>query len=152
MKITPREVLGDIESQKVRIDKNPLGSNFNDILQKTIESTQVSREQPTSPPPVHTVPDVHLDPISSWQKTPVIHKVERLLNVLENYQTKLADPTVSLRDLYPLVARMEDETGNLLPLLDSLPGGDELRNILNKALIRSTVEVTRFKRGDYLTP
>jgi hypothetical protein len=38
----------------------------------------------------------------------------------------------------------------MLPLLDALPEGDGLRDLLNRMLVTATVETIKFNRGDYL--
>jgi len=45
---------------------------------------------------------------------------------------------------------MEKEKDVLAPLMDSLPQGDELKDILNNALVSATVETIKFNRGDYV--
>lgn len=152
MKITSREIVESIVPQKAQKSEKTSGDKFGEVLKKSTESSTISRSGLASPPPAPTVPDIRFDPISSLQKTPVIEKVERFLDVLEDYQTRLGDSTTSLKDLHPLIVRMESETENLLPLLDSLPPEHEVRDILNRATIYSTVEVAKFNRGDYLAP
>jgi len=45
---------------------------------------------------------------------------------------------------------MEKKTAELIPTLESLPDGDKLKDILNQALVTSTVEIIKFNRGDYV--
>jgi len=45
---------------------------------------------------------------------------------------------------------MESEKETLTPVLNSLPPGDGLKDILNDALVNSEVEVIKFNRGDYV--
>jgi hypothetical protein len=46
---------------------------------------------------------------------------------------------------------MEMENQELIPMMESLPDGDGLKDILNRLLVSSTVEVIKFNRGDYIT-
>ncbi|MBW2647151.1 MAG: hypothetical protein JRE23_13445, partial [Deltaproteobacteria bacterium] len=50
----------------------------------------------------------------------------------------------------PLVSGMESEAAKIMPLLDSLPDGDRLKDLLNRAVVTATVEAIKFNRGDYL--
>jgi len=45
---------------------------------------------------------------------------------------------------------METEQEALAPVLNSLPPGDGLKDILNDALVTSSLEVIKFNRGDYV--
>jgi len=45
---------------------------------------------------------------------------------------------------------METEKETLAPVLNSLPPEDGLKDILNQALITSSLEVIKFNRGDYV--
>jgi len=49
--------------------------------------------------------------------------------------SKLMDPQASLRDIHPLVESIQNEKDALTPLMDSLPDGDELKDVLNNALV-----------------
>ena len=45
---------------------------------------------------------------------------------------------------------MEAETDSLLPVYRNLPDGDSLKDVLNDVLLTSSVEILKFRRGDYL--
>jgi hypothetical protein len=45
---------------------------------------------------------------------------------------------------------MEHGRDTLTPLLDTLPEGDRLKDVLNRALVTAEIEIIRFRRGDYL--
>lgn len=77
-------------------------------------------------------------------------RTERFLDLMEEYRSKLADPQVSLKGLDPLVRSLEQGRDALAPLAGSLPEGDGLKEILNRALVTTEVEIMRFRRGDYL--
>jgi len=152
MKIAPPDTLQNIKCQKPKTSERPSENRFEDILHKTLESTSMPKSQPVNIPPVCNLPDIRFDPGFSPERVPIVAKVEGLLDVLEDYQAGLDNPNISLKDLNPLIARIEKETETLLPTLDSLSGDDKVGGILNRALIHSIVEIAKFNRGDYLTP
>ena len=73
-----------------------------------------------------------------------------LSTIMEEYSVKLSRQRVSLKDLSPLISRMEAETEEMMLLSESLPPGDGIKEILDEILIRSSVEAIKFNRGDYL--
>jgi len=79
-----------------------------------------------------------------------IKKVESFLDLLETYTLALSNPEKNLKDIDLLVKSLESEKEKLTALGESLPEGDALKDIVNQAVIHSTVEVLKFNRGDYL--
>ena len=79
-----------------------------------------------------------------------VKQIDEFISLMESYQKKLADPAISLKEIHPLVQQMEKKSAELLPVLESLPDGDKLKDILNRTLIASSVEVIKFNRGDYV--
>jgi hypothetical protein len=78
-------------------------------------------------------------------------RVERYLELLDDYRRQLADPRVSLKGLDAMVREMESGKDALAPALSSLPGGDGIKDILNRTLVTASLEIIKFRRGDYLT-
>ncbi len=101
-------------------------------------------------PPVQNIPSMSLDQIQNGDTTQSIQRIEGFLDLLEAYQNKLGDVDSTLKDFSPLVSSMASETEKIMPLLDSLADGDELKDILNRAVVTATVETIKFNRGDYL--
>jgi hypothetical protein len=150
MKIIPFEILKNTEHQKTGKDKQSTGDIFHDILQETINKPSNSEERIMTSPPVHNISNIQFNSIPTINKAQNVEQVEHFLNVLDNYNNKLGDPTATLNDIYPLVTTMETETDKILPFLDSLSDEDELKDVLNRAVITATVEAIKFNRGDYL--
>jgi len=101
-------------------------------------------------PPVQNIPTVQFDQISDMGTTQGIRRAEQFLDLLEAYQGKLGDTGSTLKEFSPLVASMESEAAKMKPLLDLLPDGDGLKDVLNRAVVTATVEAIKFNRGDYL--
>jgi hypothetical protein len=77
-------------------------------------------------------------------------QVEGFLNTLEDYRSKLADPGFSLRAIDPIVREMENGRDALTQVQGTLPDGDGLKEICNRALVTAAVEIVKFRRGDYI--
>lgn len=74
--------------------------------------------------------------------------LEDLLGVLEKYETALADPSVSLKNLHPLVLDMQQKAQRLqeaLPRIES-----SLTPLANQIISQAQVESIKFQRGDYI--
>ena len=88
-------------------------------------------------PPVQNIPNIVFDQVRGVDTTPSIERVDQFIDLLEAYQDKLGDTGSSLKDFSSLVSTMEAEAERITPLLESLPEGDELKDILNRAVVDS---------------
>jgi len=143
MKINPA-VTPDVAPKKSTV-KNKSG-DFKSILQKEnnrINSTPASESTAAPLQPFLPI----LPCVDTQQK---IHAVDSYVSLLEKYERGLADETVTLKDMAPVVQKLSDETERMKPFLDSLAPDDGLRSILNHALVTATVETIKFNRGDYI--
>jgi hypothetical protein len=80
----------------------------------------------------------------------VAARLEGFLDLMDAYRAQLADPRLSLKRLEPMVRSLEQKRDALAPLTDCLPEGDGLKDILNRTLVTTEIEIMRFRRGDYL--
>ena len=81
---------------------------------------------------------------------PLVDRIDRLVDRLENYRLKLADPQASLKSIQPLLNDIAASSEKLTPKLEHLGEGDPLKDILNRSLVMVKLEMVRFNRGDYL--
>ena len=155
MKIDPnQEILKSAynNDKTIRPDK-PAGNGFGTMLKDAInnEPSKINSEN-MKPQMINSIPNIQLNPLFAVQDNPIVEQTENLLDILEEYRNKLLDPQATLRDIHPLIQRMEREKETLTPVLNSLQPGDGLKDILNDALVNSEVEVIKFNRGDYVDP
>ena len=129
----------------------PKGPTFSDILKETVDAssnenrTRTASVAPTGPvsPPAMTPPAEGID-------SRTIDRIERFIDVIDDYRCKLGDPHCSLKQIQPAVEQMTAEKENLQLLLDKLPDGDPLKDVLNRAVVTASTEVWKFNRGDYI--
>ena len=152
MKIDPsEEILKSAYNDKaIRPDK-PANNEFGTMLKDAIDNEPSNtNSENVKPQMITSIPNIQTNPLFAVQDSQIIEQTENFLDILEEYQNKLLDPQTTLRDIHPLVQRMESEKETLTPVLNSLPPGDGLKDILNDALVNSEVEVIKFNRGDYV--
>ena len=153
MKIDPNpEILRMQHPEKTSGADKPVGKDeFSAMLEEAINNEPSSAVKGSKKPPIiSSVAQFQFNTPFTVQNDPFVERTEKFLDILEEYRNKLLDPRATLRDIHPLIKRMETEKENLTPVLHSLPTGDGLKEILNDALITSSLEVIKFKRGDYL--
>ena len=148
------EILQGVYKETTTKNEKTGGKQFAEILKETLapscESKPVSQNQPI----VRSTPPVKIQPIKALgeDKNTVVERVYKFLNILDDYHHKLGDRQVSLKEVDPLINRLETENENLRPVLESLADGDELKEILNNVLITASLEAIKYRRGDYINP
>jgi hypothetical protein len=129
--------------------QSPVG-RFDAFLEKAM-SPQSGQPSPLGVlPPLQGLSPASVTVPAGIDRGQTVKRIDGFLTVMESYQKKMADPNASLKDAYPFVRQMENTAAELLPAMESLPAGDKLKEILNHLLVTSTVEVTKFNRGDYI--
>lgn len=126
----------------------PGAAAFSDILQQTLgEVLPAMAESAVVAPPsaVHAIRPVETAPSAA-----AAGRVGRFLELLDGYRHELANPRVDLKALDGAVRNVEKGMDALKPELGSLPENDGLREIINRALVTASVEIVKFRRGDYL--
>ena len=127
------------------------GKDFGTVLRETVErpSQPTPETQASSVAPCATLRGCH--PTIRPDNGLLVERVGQLLDTLDVYRQKLADTRYTVRDLDPDIQRFSQQSRDLMPILDSLPENDGLKDVLNQTLMTATLEVIRFYRGDYVT-
>jgi len=136
--------------EKINKNEKTQGIGFSAVLKNEVEKSSNVISGNQKMPSISSISPIQLNMLSPAQNGSIIDRVENLLNVLDEYQEKLNDPHFSLKEIDPLVKQMEKEKENLAPVLDSLVEDDGLKDILNQALVTSSLEAIKFNRGDYI--
>jgi hypothetical protein len=151
MKITKDDGVRNIIPNVAPKNATKDAANFSEILHRTLEkglsSPGAAAARVSSPAGASPIDTATLLGIDSAR---IIDGADRLIGTLEEFQKKLADTSLPVEELSPIVERMSREKDLLIPTFDALPQSDPLRDILNKVLIAVSVEAEKFKRGDYL--
>jgi len=136
--------------EKINKNEKVQGIDFGTVLKNEVKKSSNVISGNQKMPPTSSISPIQLNMLSPSQNRSIIDRVENFLNVLNEYQQKLKDPHFSLKEIDPLVKQMEKEKENLAPVLDSIVEDDDLKDILNQALVTSSLETIKFNRGDYI--
>jgi len=151
MKIDPNpEIVKSVYPDKTTGPDKPADDKFGAMLKEAINKPSRTSSESEKPQMINTISNIQLNPLFAIQNSPIVERTEKFLDILEEYQGKLNDPQTSLRDIDPLIQRIQTEKETLAPVLNSLSPGDGLKDILNDALITSSLEIMKFNRGDYV--
>lgn len=121
---------------------------FDRILKNELDET-ASNVAKTSPPLIDTLSNIGPDSVFQPDRIAALEGTGKILDMLDVYRAKLADPAATPREIKPLIDEMEIEQKSLASVVETLPKTDGLRDILNRTLIDLSLETIRFNRGDY---
>ena len=153
MKIDPNDgILKNAHPGKNGQKETSIDKGFGEILKESIENASNVGSEAQKPAMINDVSKIQFHMLDPLEKLHIMDGVVRILDIFDEYQEKLGDPRVPLKDIHPLINKMEVETESLMSALRSLPEGDELKEILERVLITFTDESIKFNRGDYLAP
>jgi AAA domain len=152
MKIDPsQELLKTQYSGKTSLNEKPNADEFSAMFKEAIDDDPSKNiEGSKKSQMLNSAAQVQFNTPFAVQNAPLVERTEKFLDLLEEYQNTLMDPRAGLRDVHPLIEKLESEKEALVPLLGSLPEGEGLKEVLNNALVTSSVEVFKFNRGDYV--
>ncbi|HQL01325.1 MAG TPA: hypothetical protein PK090_11175, partial [Smithellaceae bacterium] len=139
MKITSNEISALQQGSAGKLQKVS-GEGFQDILNEKMGQAQAKAGQPAALPPMSNIDSIRFDPASVPDTKQTITRMDRFLTLLETYSAQMEDPRISLKQTSTIVSQMEQQTQQLLPLLDTLPEGSGLKELLNRLLVTTTVE------------
>lgn len=149
MKIITKEI-SSLQSGSVENTKKVSGEGFQEILQEKMGNSQVPANSAASLPQLGNLEGLRFDPSIQPDTKQILSRMDRFLTLLETYQKQMEDPGISLKETSTIVTQLEQQTKELIPVLEALPEGDGIRDLLNRLLVTSTVETIKFNRGDYL--
>jgi hypothetical protein len=152
MKITNTDDL----VKQIAPDKTPnrqpvAKADFGEVLKETLNTSTVARQSVPPASVIEPLLPAQIQRLSALDKKVAVERIENVLDLLDDYRRKLADPDFNLKDIHPIISAIENENQHLKPMLNSLTDGDELKQILNQTLITTSVEVIKFNKGDYIT-
>ena len=87
------------------------------------------------------------------RSTPMmVDRLQRLIDTMEAYQQRLMAGDATLKEVQPLVERLEKHSRPLSALSEFAQQPDDLVIMVNQALMLASMEVARFKSGHYNDP
>ncbi len=152
MKISANEeIKKSIPPQANRKEPSSRQMDFEALLKAEMNNAAKVHQATGSSIFVNTASAVQINASAADAPLSAVDRIENLLDLLDDYRTKLADPNVTLKDIHPLVSILDREKEQLSPLLESLPADGNLKNILNHTLVTVSLEIMKYNRGDYIT-
>ncbi|MCB2186617.1 MAG: hypothetical protein KQJ78_09385 [Deltaproteobacteria bacterium] len=148
--ILPGNLTG-VEPQKK--PERPTGApTFDQFLEKAAATQSLQAGEPVIPLdasyPLNAVSDTTAP--ASQEQLAALERTERLLDTLEEYSQALGDQRRTLKEVSPLLTRLQEEARELASRRDDLAEDDQLKEIVDLVLATAQAEDIKFQRGDYV--
>ena len=146
------EILKNVYKEAAKKSEKPADKQFAEILKETLKSPCESKSVSQKQPVLNSAPLVEVQAVKTLaeDKSKVVERVHQFLNLLDDYRQRLGNRQMSLKEVEPVINRLETENENLKPVLESLGDGDELKEILNNTLITASLEIIKYRNGEYI--
>ena len=152
MKILNNEqVLKTFQHESRAKAQPPAGKEFDAILKETVKNSTTAGLAPSQTTFINPLPALQPASSSLSDHQSAANSIEDMINLLDGYREKLANPRITMKQIDPVIREMTREIENLAPVLDLLPADEGLRNILNQTLVTVSLEISKFYRGDYIS-
>jgi len=152
MKILNNEqVLKTFQHESRAKAQPPAGKEFDAILKETVKNSTTAGLAPSQTTFINHLPALQPASSSLSDHQFAANRIEDMINLLDGYREKLANPRITMKQIDPVIREMTREIENLAPVLDLLPADEGLRNILNQTLVTVSLEISKFYRGDYIS-
>lgn len=133
-----------IENPAIKPQDKTDSTEFKTVFDQTVKTAQPVY-QTVSPTPVQPAM-----PPTMGIYSPAHLASERVLDAMERYQQVLGDAQANLRDVSPTIDKMKQEIKETEQLMNEMPEGHPLKQIIDETLIVASKEVVRFESGDYV--
>lgn len=147
MKIADSDQIKQIIPPEPRKTKKTGTKGFDAILDENVKTMSTAKAGTAKTQAVKSVAPVFTP---AMDREEVASRVMKFLDAMDEYAEKLGSANVSLKEMSPLIARIEMEKNDLQKISETLSPMDEMKGIVDEVLVRSTVEVIKFNRGDYV--
>ena len=152
MKILNNEQVLKTFQRESRTNAQPLaGKKFDAILKETVNSNATTRTAPLQTTFIKPLPGPQPIPLAPSDHLYAADSIEDMINLLDGYREKLANPRITMKQLDPDIKEMTRGMENLAQVLESHPVDEGLRNILNRTMVTISLEISKFYRGDYIS-
>ncbi len=151
MKIIPNDNIlpKTIDIKNSQPDPDPAKKNsFNKILEETLVNASINNNKIQKPISAGNLSAIQTSQFTVIDKKSNVQNLEQLIDLIDEYQKKLSNPTYTLKNLDSQVNQMQSKQEELNKILKKLPGS-ELKELFNHTLVTSSLEIMKFNSGAY---
>ncbi len=138
------------------VDPKKTGSNqptekndFQNVFQQAIGSVETKNNAVQSTSSVSEIRPARFETQPQVSDNVVAGQVDSLINTLEAYREALSNGEATLKDIEPLIDRIDRQSDSLSKACRNTETDDGLKAIADQVLSLSSMELARYKSGYY---
>lgn len=147
--IDPDKSIQPATMKKTESASKPHAKGFEAVLKQVADTKTPDPAKAESMPflaDVHPVRFAASPPSATYK---VVEQVQNLIDTMADYQKKMAENGVTLKDMQVIVDRMASQSETLDLASTAVERDDHLKAIVNQATMLSSMEIARFYNGQY---
>ena len=149
MKIIPNDNILPKTIDVKKSQPDPAKKNsFNKILEETLVNASINNNKIQKPISAGNLSSIQTSQFMVIDKKSNVQNLEELIDLIDEYQKKLSNPTYTLKNLDSQVNQMQSKQEELNKILKKLPSS-ELKELFNHTLVTSSLEIMKFNSGAY---
>lgn len=124
-------------------------TGFKEILTQTLETESAPKIPAPKAQALSGSRGISVQPLGPMDNANMLNRIEYMIDLMDQYRSKMEDPKASLKDIAPLVQTLQAEQEKMELSLEQLGKNDNLGGILKQALVTAEMEVVKFNSGRY---
>lgn len=120
---------------------------FAKVLGESMQQQPVGPAEKTPWVPSVAAPDIRMQ---DHTRTCELQTADGLLDALDAYRNRLNDPRSTLKMIEPYVERMKALCEAAQPVMDQMPSGAPVKQVLQQTMVHVSKEIERFNMGYYV--
>lgn len=119
------------------------------MLTRAVDEAVAEPAKTTAPPALGEISAVSYTRFESPAPVDIEARTEKLLGLLEKYSVDMENPSMTLKELEPVIREIKQEAEDIAGSLDGSES-EELKTIAGESAALANSEYIKFMRGDYI--
>jgi len=144
-----KPILNTTEPNRAESRSNVKKGEFDALFRQAVDSTEVKGVKTESTRFISQIRPAQFATQPLPSANLVVDRVQRLIDTMGVYQQKLIESGATLKDIQPLVQKMESQSESLSATSNAVEGQKSLETIVNQSLTLASMEIAKFNSGYY---
>ena len=144
-----KPILSIPEAVKKTQPKTEKNGRFDRILHETVQGMEKNDIHPQSVGVASDIRPVQFLADTKSATFNIVEEVEQLMETLDAYQQKLASESITLKEIWPLVEKMDSQSESLQLSSKKMEEQEALTNIVDQCILLTSTEIAKFNSGYY---
>ncbi len=133
--------------EQTRVRETGFNKQFDECLNQALDESQNVKPAQAEIRPLAVT---NLQEVILSKAPQDLAPVEKALDLMDRLTAALDNPRTAPESFKPLIRNLDRHAQTLMDGAESLPEGDKARSLMEQTAVTAMVQVSKFKRGDFL--